>query len=1108
MPTPSMTSCDDHESTSAVSSPTTSVVDLGTGQPITLPSPEARVVQEVLSYGELSDFTEGSAERRLIVGVMDPAASAAEALEAVDVASKEDGIDCRGAINAVNGMTLLFYAARRVDDESSRDVCRGLIKDYRLDPHVVDRAMRQTALFYAALLGHALTIDLFLSLGVRAALTDVHSQTALYYCSREGHVEAMRRLLDASPSGEVNHRDCNGQTALYYAAKTEQLEACICLVEEYGCDPCAVDTFGVTARSSAPANSEVDHYLKRAESGLLSSPVDGLNSRKRKGSSGEDLKLKLAPHNPPSSNVRRVYRLVRAKGNSNPSSPALRYLPGPLQIGAMDSDEAKPPSGDMREKATGHFRTLYPIIASMGGSPFWQPWRGPFRQLAGLLKRYVNGWIFHKVPDDTMAPGYSAVVADPIDLSMICHKLDHRQYAMAEQVDADIRRMFSNSYLYNGRDSTVGLLTRSCEVFYEQQLHGMGLPEAMKAEEERIGLPTAGVMLGNDLDVKVESPPQCGGSLTMDPELSTATGEGVRPVQEEEAIDPTTCEDQKEEEAKATSDGPAAKAISEGVQQEEQQQPTPPAGVQEQQPTPPAGVQEQQPTPPAGVQEQPTPSAGVQEEPTPPAAGVGQGSVTPGAEAPVPPWNRLKRKSTGESSSPRQTESSAHPRVPTPASDLERTDVFEITSGLEALPPFPPWTPDNKPKTLRTHAPKRMREGLFCESSVVDELWEEKTRMDRLFDRGQGRIYHRVRARVFPSTISGSANVGISNRAGDKLWEVLEALDIWPSVLRLARSEEGAQDGEEDEMKVRYVDVCGGPGAFSELVKNLGERENVKTVGRGMSLKIDSAQSKEASCIWYQHLLDSEDFDAVWGPDGDGNVYSPGNLLALEESVGQVDPRGAHLVMGDGGFEVSKDKEGNHLENYQEIYSARIILSEILTMVRACAKGGFLVCKLFDTFSTITASVIYVIARLFDKCYIVKPQRSRVVNSERYLVGFGFKGRENPDFDVLTRAMEFCHSTCFSEDEGPESVVPVQLMEADRKFHISLSQSIRELALRQTRALDILMNAVDEEVATGKGGYRKGGKGGYRKGGKGGYPKGGKGFYRKGGKGYPGQHCW
>ncbi|KAF4691158.1 FtsJ methyltransferase domain-containing protein 2 [Perkinsus olseni] len=625
----------------------------------------------------------------------------------------------------------------------------------------------------------------------------------------------------------------------------------------------------------------------------------------------------------------------------------------------------------------------------------------------------------------------------------------------------------------------------------------------------------------------------------MDPEPSTATG--VRPVQEEEASGPTTCEDQKEE-AKSTFDGPTAKAISEGVQQEQptppagvQEQPTPPAGVQEeptpsaagvQEPTPPAGVREeptppagvQEPTPPAGVQEEPTPPAGVQEEPTPPAAGVqqeqptppagvGQGSVTPGAEAPVPPWNRLKRKSTGESSSPRQTESSAHPRVPTPASDLERTDVFEITSGLEALPPFPPWTPDNKPKTLRTHAPERMREGLFCESSVVDELWQEKTRMDRLFDRGQGRIYHRVRARVFPSTISGSANVGISNRAGDKLWEVvLEALDIWPSVLRLARSEGGARDGEEDEMKVRYVDVCGGPGAFSELVRNLGERENVKTVGRGMSLKIDSAQSKEASCIC---ISSTQKVSMQSGVLMRTAMYTRRATCQRWRSLsGKSTRRGAHLVMGDGGFEVSKDKDGNHLENYQEIYSARIILSEILTMVRACAKGGFLVCKLFDTFSTITASVIYVIARLFDKCYIVKPQRSRVVNSERYLVGFGFKGRENPDFDVLTRAMEFCHSTCFSEDEGPESVVPVQLMEADRKFHISLSQSIRELALRQTRALDILMNAVDEEVATGKGGYRKGGKGGYPKGGKGRYPKGGKGFYRKGGKGYPGQHCW
>ncbi|KAF4673808.1 FtsJ methyltransferase domain-containing protein 2 [Perkinsus chesapeaki] len=465
-----------------------------------------------------------------------------------------------------------------------------------------------------------------------------------------------------------------------------------------------------------------------------------------------------------------------------------------------------------------------------------------------------------------------------------------------------------------------------------------------------------------------------------------------------------------------------------------------------------------------------------------------EGPTEEGAATPIPPWSKFKKRKIEESSSPRPTKvvlkergeavpswtppaaaaATAHPLGPAPASELERTDVFEVVSGLEKLPTIPEWSKDNLPKLLRSNAPERMREGPFCEAAVVDELWQEKARMDNLFDRGKGRIYRQVRARVFPSTVSGSANIGLSNRAGDKLWEVLEALDIWPSVINLARTEESPSGEDEAEMTVRYVDVCGGPGAFSA-------RENVRTIGRGMSLKIDSTQTKEASCIWYKHLIDSEDFEAVWGPDG--NVYSPANLEALEKSVEEVDKRGAHLVMGDGGFEVSVDKDGNHLENYQEVYSARIILSEVLTMVRACTKGGFLVCKLFDTFSAITASIIYVTTRLFDKCYIVKPQRSRVVNSERYLVGVGFKGRENPDYEVLMKAMEFCHSTCFTEDEGPESVVPVRLMEDDRKFQISLSQSIRELALRQTRALDIVMNAVDEAVARGKGGQRKGGKG-------------------------------
>jgi 23S rRNA U2552 (ribose-2'-O)-methylase RlmE/FtsJ len=45
------------------------------------------------------------------------------------------------------------------------------------------------------------------------------------------------------------------------------------------------------------------------------------------------------------------------------------------------------------------------------------------------------------------------------------------------------------------------------------------------------------------------------------------------------------------------------------------------------------------------------------------------------------------------------------------------------------------------------------------------------------------------------------------------------------------------------------------------------------------------------------------------------------------------------------------------------------------------------VCKAFDCFSSISTSFIYLLTLLFEDVYIIKPLRSRIVNSERYFVG-------------------------------------------------------------------------------------------------------------------------
>lgn len=52
-----------------------------------------------------------------------------------------------------------------------------------------------------------------------------------------------------------------------------------------------------------------------------------------------------------------------------------------------------------------------------------------------------------------------------------------------------------------------------------------------------------------------------------------------------------------------------------------------------------------------------------------------------------------------------------------------------------------------------------------------------------------------------------------------------------------------------------------------------------------------------------------------------------------------------NLVVADGGFEIKKNDKGEHMENYQELFSSRIILSEILMMLKALQPGGDIAIK-------------------------------------------------------------------------------------------------------------------------------------------------------------------
>ena len=116
-------------------------------------------------------------------------------------------------------------------------------------------------------------------------------------------------------------------------------------------------------------------------------------------------------------------------------------------------------------------------------------------------------------------------------------------------------------------------------------------------------------------------------------------------------------------------------------------------------------------------------------------------------------------------------------------------------------------------------------------------------------------------------------------------------------------------------------------------------------------------KDKESQSAWYPRLMKNARFRALWGADDSGSVFVTANVDRVRHEL-----RFARVVLavGDAGFAQARSATGEHVENLQELYSARLVLSELLVAATTLVEGGSFVCKLFDTFSALTCSLIYV----------------------------------------------------------------------------------------------------------------------------------------------------
>ena len=120
--------------------------------------------------------------------------------------------------------------------------------------------------------------------------------------------------------------------------------------------------------------------------------------------------------------------------------------------------------------------------------------------------------------------------------------------------------------------------------------------------------------------------------------------------------------------------------------------------------------------------------------------------------------------------------------------------------------------------------------------------------------------------------------------------------------------------------------------------------------------------------------------------DRTGNLMSLENLIYCQKKY----KHGIDLVTADGGFDFSIDF------NHQEAVSSKLILCQIIFAIAVQKKRGNFLIKFFDTFTSASVDMLYLLSIIYEEVYFVKPNSSRYANSEKYVVCKNFR-LEDPE---------------------------------------------------------------------------------------------------------------
>lgn len=225
-------------------------------------------------------------------------------------------------------------------------------------------------------------------------------------------------------------------------------------------------------------------------------------------------------------------------------------------------------------------------------------------------------------------------------------------------------------------------------------------------------------------------------------------------------------------------------------------------------------------------------------------------------------------------------------------------------------------------------------------------------------------------ARVRYDPNEGIGNCGYVNRAAIKLAELNTEFSLVETAIESSLIPSSGM--------FSFMDVCAGPGGFSEYMLKLQGR---KLRGFGYTLqqtdlKFNMEVLKRAS----GNPMRFTDLSREVG-DETGDIRSEDNQNALVNKV-MKDTLGVgvHIFTADGAIDSTDNYDA------QELDTVQLFQAECSVGLRCLATGGCLICKVFNISCEATVNQVAELYRHFERTFIAKPRTSRAANSERYVV--------------------------------------------------------------------------------------------------------------------------